>query len=181
MLSRQSIVSSTRTVRPCAPRRGWWIGHWKTTLSKFIFSSPPHSHAAEGVIPVCVSRSVAEGVKSVPSSFWKGHSGKVGADVGDESAEFVVLSNHFAFHPWSAQSAAFLLSLSDELMSCAVGTNGCLDLRRRAFAPGERESAERSKCSSYMARLATLVIACLHRDDVHQVGCLWGSIGCPLV
>ena len=47
----------------------------------------------------------------------------------------VVLSNHSTFHWWSAQSAARMLLLSDELMSCcAAGTNGCLDLRRRAFA-----------------------------------------------
>jgi len=36
-----------------------------------------------------------------------------------------------------------MLLLLDELMSrCAAGTNGCLDLRRRAFAPGGQASAE---------------------------------------
>ena len=44
-----------------------------------------------------------------------------------------MFSNHSTFHRGSAQSSAFLLLSSDELMSCAAGTNGCLDLRCRAF------------------------------------------------
>jgi len=34
------------------------------------------------------------------------------------------------------QIVALLLLSSDELMSCAAGTNGCLDLRFRAFPNG---------------------------------------------
>ena len=49
----------------------------------------------------------------------------------------MVLSTLSAFHRRSAQSAALLLLSSDELTSCAVGTNGCLDLRFRAFS-GDR-------------------------------------------
>jgi len=54
---------------------------------------------------------------------------------GMKVRSLVVLSNHFAFHRWSAQSAILLLlSSSDELMSCCMaGTNGCRDLRCRAF------------------------------------------------
>jgi len=38
--------------------------------------------------------------------------------------------------------------LSDKMMSCcAAGTNGCLDLRHRAFALGEQVSAECSRCT----------------------------------
>jgi len=50
VLSSQSIVSSSRTVRPCNPWGGRWIGHWKTTWS-VVWSSVPHSHAAEVAIP----------------------------------------------------------------------------------------------------------------------------------
>ena len=47
---------------------------------------------------------------------------------------------HSAFHWWSAQCASRML-LSNELMTCCVaGTNGCLDLRRRAFARGGQDA-----------------------------------------
>jgi len=46
-----------------------------------------------------------------------------------------------------------MLPLLDELMSCcAAGTNGCLDLRRRAFALDGHVGAEWSRCPGYMAR-----------------------------
>jgi len=50
---------------------------------------------------------------------------------GLKKRSVVALSNHYAFHRWSAESAArMLLLLSDKLMSCcAAGTNGCLDFR----------------------------------------------------
>jgi len=38
-----------RTVRPCSPWEGRWIGHWKTTWST-IGSFAPHSQATEEVI-----------------------------------------------------------------------------------------------------------------------------------
>ena len=50
MLSRHSIASSSRTVRPCSPWGGRWVGHWKTTGST-VCSSVPHSQAAEEAIP----------------------------------------------------------------------------------------------------------------------------------
>ena len=49
-LSSHSVVSSSRTVRPCSSCEGRWIGHWKTTWST-VCSSAPRSHAAEGAIP----------------------------------------------------------------------------------------------------------------------------------
>ena len=65
----------------------------------------------------------------------------------------VGLSVHFALHWWSTQCAAYMmLLLSEELMSCCVaGTNGCLDLRRRAFALDGWMSAEWSRCPGSMA------------------------------
>ena len=49
MLSSHSVVSSSRTVRPCSPWRGRWIGHWRTTWSTVCYSAP-HSQAAEEAI-----------------------------------------------------------------------------------------------------------------------------------
>jgi len=37
---------------------------------------------------------------------------------------------------------------------CAAGTDGCLDLKHRAFALDGRVSAEWSRCSGSMARRA---------------------------
>jgi len=76
---------------------------------------------------------------------------------GIKVRSLVRLSNHSAFHPWSAQCAArmLLLSLSDKMMGCcAVGTNVCLNLRRRAFALGGQVSAGWSRFPSSMARRA---------------------------
>jgi len=42
VLSSHSIVSSSRTVRPCSPLGGRWIGHWRTAWST-ICPSSPHS------------------------------------------------------------------------------------------------------------------------------------------
>ena len=36
VLSSHSIVSSSRTVRPCTQWRGRWIGYWRTTWSNMI-------------------------------------------------------------------------------------------------------------------------------------------------
>jgi len=70
-----------------------------------------------------------------------------------------------------------MLLLSEKLMSCcAVGINGCLDLRRRASALDGRVSAEWSRCPD-----GVLEIVWLHCDEAQQVGCLRGLEGCPLV
>ena len=41
------MVSSSRSVRPCSPWVGRWIGHWRTWLTDC--SSVPHSQAAEAI------------------------------------------------------------------------------------------------------------------------------------
>ena len=78
----------------------------------------------------------------------------------------VGLSVHSAFHYWSAHCAARMLLLSDELMRCcAAGTNGRLDLRRRAFALDGWVSAEWSRCAGSMARRARDSVAPLRRSS----------------
>ena len=72
---------------------------------------------------------------------------------GIKMRSLVGFSAHSAFHWWSAHCATrMLLLLTEKLMSCAAGTNGCLDLRRRAAAPNGRVSAEWSRCPGSMAR-----------------------------
>jgi len=46
IIRRQSIVSSSRTVRPCTPWGGRWIGEWRTTWST-VCTYTPHSQATE--------------------------------------------------------------------------------------------------------------------------------------
>jgi len=59
-----------------------------------------------------------------------------------------------------------MLLLSDKLMNCcAEGTDGCLDLRRRAFAFDGQVSAEWSGCPGFMARRAEDSVASLRRNS----------------
>jgi len=59
-----------------------------------------------------------------------------------------------------------MLLLSDKLIRCcAAGTNGCLDLRRRAFALGGQVSAEWSRCPGSIARRARESVAPLQRSS----------------
>jgi len=50
VLSSHSIISSSRTVSPCSPWGGRWIGHLRTRWST-VCSSAPHSQSAEEAIP----------------------------------------------------------------------------------------------------------------------------------
>ena len=92
------------------------------------------------------------------------------------------MSNHFALHRCSAQSAVHMLLLSGELMSCcAAGTNGCLDLRRRAFALGGELSAMWSRCPGSIARRARNNLAPLRRGSAGwmptRIGSLSAGVG----
>ena len=126
----------------------------------------------------------AEAVKPDPGSTWEGHSGAVGAGVGHENAE-----------PWGAdrpfgiplvirplRRTCSMLLLSDELMRCcAAGTNGCLDLRRRAFALDGRVSAEWDRCPGSMTRRARDNVAPLRRSSAGwmpaRIGRLSAGVG----
>jgi len=107
-----------------------------------------------------------EAVKPDPL-FLEGFSRRAGVDVGMKVRSLIVLSNHFVFYWLSAQSAAFLL-LSDELMSCAAGADGCPDLRRRAFTLSG-QWALRGADASWHGVLKTVWLLC---DKAQQVGCL---------
>jgi len=57
---------------------------------------------------------------------WQVHSERLGAGVEVTVRSLVVLYNH----------SVLLLLSSDGLMSCAAGTNGCLDLKCQTFPLG---------------------------------------------
>ena len=82
-------------------------------------------HTPLGQAGLEASDTGTEAVKPDPGCSWECHSMKVGA--GDESSEYreVVQPPRLPFHWWSAQSAAHMLLLSDEIMSCCgASTNG---------------------------------------------------------
>jgi len=101
---------------------------------------------------------------------------------GMRMRSFVGLSAHSVFHWWSVQCAARILMLSDELMSCcAAGTNGCLNLRRRASALNGQVSAEWSRWPGSMARRTRDSVAPLRRSSVGwmsaRIGRLSAGVG----
>jgi len=49
--SSHSIVSSSRTVRPCSPWEGRWIGHWKTTMVNGLISCATLTSCRSGHTP----------------------------------------------------------------------------------------------------------------------------------
>ena len=156
VLSSHSTVSSCRTVRPCSPWGGRWIGHRWTTWST-VCSSAPHSQVAE--------KAISHLYKQLSRT--QAFVGRVILGGGCRCRGWKCGVSHSAFHWWSAYCAARML-LSDELMRCcAAGTNGCLVLRRRAVALDGRVSAERSRCPGSMARRA--------RDSVARTQC-WKSL-----
>ena len=101
---------------------------------------------------------------------------------GIKVRSLVVLSYHSEFHRWSSQNGVRMLLLSNEMMRwCAAGGNGCLDLRRREFAPDGRVSAEWSRCPGSMARRARDSVAPLRRSSARwmpaRIGRLSTGVG----
>jgi len=167
VLSSHPVVSSSRTVRPCSPWRGRWIGHWRATWST-VCSSAPHSQAAEEVIPHLYKQGrkrptpVRRRLSRTQALLARATPGGWVPMLGMKMRSLVGLSAHFAFHWWSAQWAPRKLLLSDKRMSCcAASTNRCLGLRRRASALDGRVSTEWSGCPSSMARRARDSVALL--------------------
>ena len=85
------------------------------------------------------------------------------------------------FHCWFVQCTVCML-LSDRLFSyCATGTNGCLDLRHRAFALGRQVNAEWSRCLDCMAQCAIdsgSIVMKLSRLGACEMGRLSAGAGC---
>jgi len=78
--------------------------------------------------------------------------------------------------------SARMLLFSEKLMSCcATGTNGCLDLRRRATALDGRVSAEWNRCPGSMARRFRDSVAPLRRSSADwipaRIGRLFPGVG----
>ena len=75
-----------------------------------------------------------------------------------------------------------MLLLSDELMSCAAGTNGCVDLRRHAFPLRGQVSAEWSRCPGSMAQRAGDSVTPFRRNSAGwmsaRIGRLSAGVGC---
>jgi len=158
VLSSHLVASSPGTVRPCSPWGGRWIGHWRTTWQT-VCSSAPHSQATEETIPNLYKQErkrptpVRRRLSRTQALLWRVIPGRWVPVSRMRMRSFMVLSVHTAFHWWSAYFAVRFLSLSDEQMiCCAASTNGCLDLRRRAFALDRPVSAEWSRCPDSMAR-----------------------------
>jgi len=93
MLSSHSIVSLFRTVRPCSPWGGRWIGQdiggkhgrrfgFCATLTGRRGGRTPFVQAGAET-----SNTGAEAFKPDPGFSWEGHSWGVGAGVRDENAE----------------------------------------------------------------------------------------------
>ena len=74
-----------------------------------------------------------------------------------------------------------MLLLSEKLMSCAAGTNGCLDLRWCASALDGRVSADWSRCLGSMARCPRDSVAPLRRSSAGwmpaRIGRLFADVG----
>ena len=172
MLISHLIVLSSRTVRPCSPWGGRWIGHWRTTCST-VCSSAPHSKVAERPYRICASRSGnvrhrcrgREAVKVDPRCSWQRYFRR-GCRCRDKSAESRGVVQPSAFHRWSAQNAALLL-LSDKLMNCCgAGASRCLDLRCRALPLDGQVSADvQAPCHGV---LETMSLFC---DEAGEFGC----------
>ena len=134
--------------------------------NKFHHEGPPCSKGPGAIAPPFPPLNTA---LLDPGSSGEGRSKGMGAGVGDENAESCAVVRPLRTPSRSAQCAARMLLLSKEQMRCcAAGTNGCLDLRRRAFALGGRVSTEWDRCLhrwccsfSYHSTLLNIFDVCL--------------------
>jgi len=167
VLSSQSITTHHPEPSDRAPWGGRWIGRQQSST---VWSSAPHSQTAEEVIPYLCKQ---ERKRLAPVRGRLGWTHAVlgrtipGGWDGDGSTESRSALQLSAFNRWSAQGVALLLLSSDKLMSCcAVRTNGCLDLRRRASALHAQASAEWDRCPDSMAWRARDSTCALQRSSV---------------
>ena len=82
-----------------------------------------------------------------------------------EFCQFLECQNHLYKRKDPLLKALWRRFWSDELMSCAAGTNGCLNSRRRVFPQGRKVSAEWSRCPGSIARRARDSVSPLRRSS----------------
>ena len=126
-----------------------------------------------------------------PRCSWKRNSRGVVAGVGGESAEScrVGLVQPFRIPSVIRQVCLMYAIIAVEMMSCcAARTNGCFNLRRRAFALGEHErwvDCGAGVHTSWHSVLETVWLLCgesqhacedVRGVDVEEKGCLSGSL-----
>ena len=173
------IVQNSQAMQSMRRSMDWTLEDTWSTVS----SSAPHSQAAEDILhlykqewkrPTPVRRRLS---RTQAVTDWAILGGWVS---GMKLWSLLGLSNHSAFHWWSAQCAARIL-LSEELMSCAAATNECLDLRRHASALDGQVSAEWSRCPGSMPRRARHSVAPLRRSSagwmLARIGRLSSGVG----
>ena len=184
MLSSHSVVSTSRTAWSCSTWGGGWLHIGDQHGRRFVILR--HTHRLQRrPYPICTSRSGyvrhrCGGGEAGPRLFLGGSLPGEWVPVSGMNMRILVgLSAHSAFHWWLSQWAARMLLLPDEVMRCCVaGTNGCLQLRRRAFALDGRVSAEWSRFPGSMAWRARDSVAPL-RTSAGWMLARWE--GCPLV
>ena len=110
--------------------------------NKFHHEGPPCSRGPWAIAPFPPPNTALLD----PGSSWEGRSRWMGAGVGDENAESCAVVRPLRMPSWSAHCAARMLLSNEQMRCCTVGTNGCLDLRRRAFALDGRVSTEWGRC-----------------------------------
>ena len=184
MLSSHSTVSSSRTLKPCNPWGGRWIGHRITMWSTVC--SAPHSQAVEDAIRHLYKQErkrttpVGRRLSRTQALLRRVIPGALMAASGIKIQSLVGLSAHTAFYWWSARCDAPMLLLSDELMRCyAAGTNGVSiwgAVRLHSIDGWALSGADVQ--SPLHSALKTLRFHC---DEAQQVGCLRGLEGCPLM
>jgi len=165
VLSSHSNVSLSRTVRPCSGSVDWTL---EDNMVDDLFFSATLTGRRGGHAPFLQAGAEtpdtsAEAVEPDPGSSWAVIPGMCVPVSWMKVGKLAKLSKNSALHWWST---ARMLLLSDELMSCcAAGTNGCLDLQRRAFPLGGQASGESSRCPGSMARRDRGRVAPLRRSS----------------
>ena len=173
MLSSHSIVSSSRTVRPCSPWGGRWIGHWRTTWST-VCSSAPHSQAAEEAMlhlhrqewkrPTPVRRQLSR------TQALLGRVVKGGAGVGDENAESCGADRHPGGPPTVPYVYSFCqINWWDVMRRIQMGVSIWGAVRLHSMVGWELSGTD-----VQAPWHGVLVTVWLHCDEAQQVGCLQG-------
>jgi len=115
----------------------------------------------------------AQAVKPAPGSAWEGHSRRVGTDLWNENAESCGVVRLLRI--------PLVIRPVRRTAGMGGGPNGCLDLRRRAFALDGLVSAEWSRCPGSMTLRARDSVPPLRRSSAGwmpaRIGRLSAGVG----